>query len=65
MKGETPHLPTVLGGISPTDPTFIRMLDGRGALDHVDAVALHGFPLDWNLWQTDEWPDKIAEIRAR
>jgi beta-xylosidase len=33
-------------------------------LDHVDVVALHGFPLDWNLWQIDAWPAKIAEIRA-
>jgi beta-xylosidase len=27
-------------------------------------VAVHGFPLDWNLWQIDEWPSKIDEIRA-
>ena len=33
-------------------------------LDHVDAVAVHGFPLDWNLWQIDEWPAKIDEIEA-
>ncbi|WP_099901034.1 glycosyl hydrolase, partial [Methylobacterium frigidaeris] len=64
VKAEAPHLPTVLGGISPIDPTFIRMLDGRRALDHVDVVAVHGFPLDWNLWQINEWPAKIAEIRA-
>jgi beta-xylosidase len=30
----------------------------------MDAVAVHGFPLDWNLWKIDEWPDKIAEIQA-
>ena len=33
-------------------------------LDHVDVVAVHGFPLDWNLWQIHEWPAKIDEIRA-
>jgi hypothetical protein len=33
-------------------------------LDHVDVVAVHGFPLDWNLWQIDEWPAKVDEIRA-
>ncbi len=33
-------------------------------LEAVDAVAVHGFPLDWNLWQIDEWPDRIDEIRA-
>jgi beta-xylosidase len=25
---------------------------------------VHGFPLDWNLWQIGEWPAKIDEIRA-
>ena len=33
-------------------------------LDHVDVVAVHGFPLDWNLWQIHEWPEKLDEIRA-
>ena len=36
----------------------------QGVLDQVDAVAVHGFPLDWNHWQIDEWPAKLAEIRA-
>jgi beta-xylosidase len=36
----------------------------RGVLGHVDAVAVHGFPLDWNLWTIKEWPAKIDEIRA-
>ena len=26
---------------------------------------MHGFPLDWNLWTIDAWPDKLAEIEAR
>jgi beta-xylosidase len=39
-------------------------MTGYGVLDHVDAVAVHGFPLDWNLWQIGEWPAKIDEIRA-
>ena len=54
----------VLGGISPIDPHFIGRLKGKGALDQVDVVAVHGFPLDWNLWPLDEWPDRIAEIEA-
>jgi beta-xylosidase len=37
---------------------------GHGALDAVDAVAVHGFPLDWNLWPIHAWPDKISEIEA-
>jgi beta-xylosidase len=64
IAAERPSLPRVLGGISPIDPMFIRNMAGKGVLDHVDAVAVHGFPLDWNLWQIDEWPAKIDEIRA-
>ncbi|MBK3734272.1 beta-xylosidase [Azospirillum brasilense] len=64
IRAENGALTRVLGGISPIDPSFIRRLDERGALDHVDVVAVHGFPLDWNLWQIREWPDKIEEIRA-
>ncbi len=30
-------------------------------MEHVDAVGVHGFPLDWNHWQLDEWPDRVAE----
>jgi len=64
IAAEDPRLPKVLGGISPIDPLFIRNMQGQGVLDHVDAVAVHGFPLDWNLWKINEWPDKVAEIRA-
>ncbi len=64
IAAENPTLPKVLGGISPIDPAFIRNMEGRGVLDHVDVIAVHGFPLDWNLWQIHEWPDKIAEIEA-
>jgi beta-xylosidase len=61
---EAPGLPRVLGGISPIDPGFIRALDARGVLAEVDAVAVHGFPLDWNHWMIDEWPARLDEIRA-
>ena len=64
IRSVHPTLPRVLGGISPIDPAFITKLADRGVLDQVDAVAVHGFPLDWNLWQIGEWPEKLAEIRA-
>ncbi len=59
-----PDVKRVLGGISPIDPHFIRRLEGYGVLDHVEVVAVHGFPLDWNLWPIDEWPQRIADIEA-
>lgn len=64
IRSAHPTLPRALGGISPIDPGFVQNLAGRGVLDNVDVVAVHGFPLDWNLWCIDEWPRKIAEIQA-
>ncbi|PSC05040.1 beta-xylosidase [Alsobacter soli] len=64
IKAENPDVPRVLGGMSPIDPGWVRNMAGKGVLDNVDVVAVHGFPLDWNLWQIDEWPSKIDEIRA-
>jgi beta-xylosidase len=64
VAAENPSLPRVLGGISPIDAAFIKRMDGFGVLDHMNVVAVHGFPLDWNHWQINEWPAKIAEIEA-
>jgi beta-xylosidase len=64
VRAEHSTLERVLGGISPIDPNFIANLGNQGVLDHVEAVAVHGFPLDWNYWQLDEWPSKLAEIEA-
>jgi beta-xylosidase len=59
-----PRVTRVLGGMSPIDQAWLRQMEAHGALDAVDAVAVHGFPLDWNLWPIHAWPDKIAEIEA-
>jgi beta-xylosidase len=64
IRAENANLPRVLGGISPIDPLFMQNMKDRGVLDHMDVVAVHGFPLDWNLWQMHEWPAKIDEIAA-
>ncbi len=64
IKAENPKLTRVLGGISPIDPAFITRMHDFGALDELDVVAVHGFPLDWNHWGINEWPGKLDEIRA-
>lgn len=64
IRAVNPKLQRVLGGISPIDAGFLRTLGENGGLDEIDVVALHGFPLDWNLWQIQEWPSKVDEIRA-
>lgn len=64
MAAEAPRLTRVLGGISPIDPGFVANMERQGVLDAVDVVAVHGFPLDWNLWSVEEWPRKLSEVRA-
>ncbi|MDQ2762937.1 MAG: glycosyl hydrolase [Pseudomonadota bacterium] len=64
IAAENGRLTRVLGGLSPIDPGFIQHLESQGGLEEVDVVAVHGFPLDWNLWTIDEWPSKIEEVKA-
>ncbi len=64
VAAENPRLTRVLGGISPIDPQFLGRMERQGALGAVDAVAVHGFPLDWNHWSIHQWPERLAEIAA-
>ena len=64
VRAVAPGVTRVLGGMSPIDPHFLRLMQGHGVLDEIDVVAVHGFPLDWNHWQLNEWPAKVAEIEA-
>ena len=64
IKAENSKVTRVLGGISPIDPAFVLRMKDMCVLEHVDAVAIHGFPLDWNHWTIHEWPNKVAEIAA-
>jgi len=64
VAAENPALLRVLGGMSPIDPNFVRNLQRRGVLDELDIVGVHGFPLDWNHWQLNDWPEKLKEIQA-
>lgn len=63
IRAENPRITRVLGGISPIDASFVNLLNSQCVLHHVDVVAVHGFPLDWNHWTIDEWPAKLREIR--
>ena len=64
IAAERPGLTRVLGGISPIDANFMTTMRRQGVLDHVDAVAIHGFPLDWNHWQIHDWPVRYNEIAS-
>ncbi len=62
VRLEKPGLTRVLGGMSPIDASFLALLRSQRGLDEVDAVAVHGFPLDWNHWQIGDWPARLAEV---
>lgn len=62
VRAESSRVLRCLGGISPIDRGFIRNMAGKGVIDAVDVVAVHGFPLDWNHWPIDDWPQRLAEI---
>lgn len=64
VKAENPRVVRVLGGISPIDPGFIANMQSQGVLAELDAVAVHGFPLDWNHWPVNDWPAKLQEVRS-
>lgn len=64
IRAENASLRRVLGGMSPIDPGFLCTLQTQCVLSHVDVVAVHGFPLDWNHWTIHEWPSKLDEIKA-
>ncbi len=61
IRRVNPALPIVLGGVSSCDCDFLRLMKSYGVIEAIDAVAVHGFPLDWNHWPVNEWPARIAE----
>lgn len=54
---------TVLGGMCPTDPNWIRVIGRNGALNDIDAISLHGFPGTWTH-DPATWGRQIADVRA-
>jgi beta-xylosidase len=64
VRAENAAIKRVLGGLSPIDPRFLAHMAGLGVLDEMDVVAVHGFPLDWNLWSIEDWPEKLDSVRG-
>ncbi len=56
-----PEMTIVLGGVSSCDCDFLRLMADKGVMEYVDVVGVHGFPLDWNHWQINDWPSRIDE----
>ncbi|HEY0790048.1 MAG TPA: hypothetical protein VGD78_03180, partial [Chthoniobacterales bacterium] len=62
VRAVNPELTQVLGGTSPIDPHFAIRLRDQGGLEGLDAYGVHGFPLDWNHWQLNDWPGRIQAV---
>lgn len=54
---------TVLGGMCPTDPNWIRVVGEAGALENIDAISLHGFPGTWTHGEAS-WARQVEDVRA-
>lgn len=52
---------TVLGGMSPIDPSWLSLMGDLEVLEHIDVVGIHGFPdvFDFNF---EGWQDNIARV---
>jgi len=52
---------TVLGGMSPTDPNWLRHLASLGVLEWIDVVGVHAFPGSWTTaW--DGWETELDSV---
>src|SRR5699024_8691689 len=53
---------TVLGGMSPIDPNWLRMMAEQGTLKNIDAIGVHGFPHVFDQ-QWDSWDKEIKDLK--
>ena len=54
---------TVLGGMSPIDPNWLKMIAAGNTLEFIDVIGIHGFPDVFDVhWKG--WNENIGRIRA-
>lgn len=54
---------TLLGGMSPTDPNWLRLMGERKLLNYIDAVGLHAFPGSSEA-KWEGWSSIIQDVRT-
>jgi len=52
----------VLGGMSPIDPNWMKLMGERGLLPYLDAVGVHGFPVTFEFYW-EGWTPLVNRIR--
>jgi CDP-paratose 2-epimerase len=53
---------TVLGGMRPIDPNWLKLMNDRGVIQYIDAVGIHGYPVTFETtWEG--WEPQIKRIR--
>lgn len=55
---------TLLGGLANADPNFLSLMCDHGALQHFDAVGVHGFPFSFEFYW-EGWTTRIERLRER
>ncbi len=53
---------TVLGGMSPPAPDWLRLMFLRGVMEHIDVVGVHGFPGTWDDGWLG-WPTVLGQLQ--
>lgn len=53
---------TVIGGMCPTDENWLELMGGRGVLDYIDVIGIHGFPSTWEFDWSD-WSENIQRVQ--
>src|SRR5215217_5702507 len=54
---------TVLGGMRPIDPNWLRLMGERELLKHIDAVGVHAFPGIYEAQQWEGWKPAVDRVR--
>ncbi len=53
---------TVLGGMRPIDPNWLRLMGERNLLQYIDAVGIHAFP-GMSDTPAEDWRNQVSRVR--
>lgn len=54
---------TLLAGMSPVDPNWLKLMCNRGVLNYINAIGIHGFPGNWE-YAWEGWHKNVAKVQA-